>query len=136
MIFFADRNLGNRFPDFLTAAGLRVERHDAHFHQRTRDEEWLAEIAARGWIGLTRDRNIRYRPNELAAVKANRVGLILLAGQAPHDELARNFVATFPRIERFLDGQAPPFIAKLFRASAAEVAKSPAASGKIELWWP
>ena len=45
VVFFTDRDLGNRFPDILSSAGLRVERHRDHFKPAISDEEWLAAVA-------------------------------------------------------------------------------------------
>jgi hypothetical protein len=73
--FFTDRDLGLRFPEILREAGLRVERHADHFAPTCPDEEWLRAIAARGWVAVTHDARIRYKPNELAAVIAHDVTL-------------------------------------------------------------
>ncbi len=73
LVFFTDRDLGTSFPDILRSAGISVERHGDHFPPDTSDETWLAEIGARGWVILTHDRRIRYKPNELAAVKRHGV---------------------------------------------------------------
>jgi hypothetical protein len=66
--FFTDRDLGLQFPAILCHAGLRVERHADHFAPNCPDEEWLGTVAARGWVAITHDQRIRYKPNELAAV--------------------------------------------------------------------
>jgi PIN like domain len=47
---------------------LAVERHANHFASETPDEEWLETAGRRGWIVLTHDRRIRYKPNERNAV--------------------------------------------------------------------
>ncbi len=64
MIFFTDRNLGKQFPAILKEAGLSVELHDDHFAPNTPDVDWLKEVGTRGWIVLTHDRRIGYKPNE------------------------------------------------------------------------
>jgi hypothetical protein len=134
-VFFTDRDLGKQFPETLRAAGLTVERHADHFKHDCPDEEWLQEIGRRGWIAVTHDRRIRYKPNELAAVNQNRVPLIVVVGSAPFSQLALGFVATYPRIERFIANHAPPYIAKVYRPPAGDLAKDPAAPGRIELWY-
>jgi PIN like domain len=134
-VYFTDRDLGNRFPDALRAAGLKVERHRDHFADDTPDEEWLAAVGARGWIALTHDRRIRYKPNERDAVMLHRVALLVIVGHAPHLVLARDFVATLPRIERFLARHTPPFIAKVYRPQPA-TAKPRDTQGRVELWHP
>ena len=135
-VFFTDRDLGNRFPEILSSAGLAVERHRDHFAHDTRDEEWLAVIGERGWIALTHDGRIRYKPNELAAVERHRLSLLVIIGRAPYPELAASFVASLPRIESFLSRHQPPFIGKVFRPSPAELKRNRTATGRVELWYP
>ena len=136
IVFFTDRDLGSRFPEILQAAGLTVEKHRDHFAPQCPDEEWLRSIGERGWVALTHDRRIRYKPNELDAVVRHRVALLVIVGHAPHPELAQAFVNTLPRIESFIGRHHPPYIAKVYRPSPAEVARHSAAPGRVELWYP
>jgi hypothetical protein len=135
-VFFTDRDLGKQFPEILRAAGMAVERHADHFRHDCPDEEWLQEIGRRGWIAISHDRRIRYKPNELAAVEQYRVPLLVIVGQAPYPQLARAFVATYPRIQKFVEEQSPPYIAKVYRPLASDAALDPAAPGRVELWYP
>jgi hypothetical protein len=135
-VYFTDRDLGKRFAEILRAGGLAVKRHADHFAPDTADEAWLEEIGKRGWIALTHDRRIRYKPNERDAVMRHGVALLVIVGAAPFPDLARAFVATLPRIEHFLARQKPPFIAKVYRPSPAETAKRSGAPGRVELWYP
>lgn len=135
VVYFTDRDLGNRFPEILRSAGLTVEQHKDHFAPGAPDEAWLASAGARGWIVLTHDRRIRYKPNERDAVMRNHVALLVIVGAAPYPDLARAFVATLPRIERFLARHKPPFIAKIYRPSPAEAQRG-TAQGRVELWCP
>lgn len=132
--FFSDRDLGKTFPAALRAAGILIEEHARHFAHDTKDEVWIAEVASRGWVAVTHDGRIRYKPNEIAAVREGRLGLIVLVGKVRHAELAANFVRSVARIEAFVAAQERPFIAKLYRASPSELARSPAAAGRIERW--
>jgi len=122
--YFTDRDLGNTFPEILIAGGLRVERHRDHFAADTPDEEWLEAIGRNGWIAITHDTRIRYKPNELAAVERHGVALLVVVGKAPFPDLARSFVANAPIIERFVQEQSPPYVAKVYR------------SGEIKLSYP
>jgi hypothetical protein len=135
-VWFTDRNLGKRFPEILVAAGLTVERHDQLFRPSGSDEEWLEHCGRHGRIAITHDERIRYTPNELAALIQHRVALIIPVGKVPFPELAQNFVNSLDRIEHFLAGRTPPFIGKLYRPSLKEVERNPAASGRVELWYP
>ena len=135
-VFFTDRDLGTRFPEILKGAGLALERHADHFRPDCPDEEWLAEVGKREWVALTHDARIRYKPNERAAVIRHRVRLLVIVGKAPLPDLAASFVATRSQIKAFLEGTAAPIIAKVYRATPTELAENPAASGRIERWYP
>ena len=87
-------------------------------------------------MALTHDARIRYKPNELAAVIRHRVRLVVIVGKAPFPKLAASFVATRERIEAFLEDAPPPVIAKVYRATPAQLAENPGAAGRIELWYP
>jgi len=136
LVFFTDRDLGNAFPATLVANGLGVERHAVHFPPDCPDEEWLKAVGSRGWIAVTRDTRIRYKPNELAAVVRHRVALLVVIGNAPHVELAGNFVRTAPRITAFLGQHTPPLIAKVYRPHPAAIGENPHAPGSVTLWYP
>ncbi len=136
VVFFTDRDLGLRFSEILRSAGLKVERHADHFPDNCPDEVWLSHVAAHGWVALTHDGRIRYKPNELAAVMAHHVALLVVVGKAPYPDLARSFVATLDPILAFLATHQPPVIGKIYRPSPAEVSRNPAAHGRVELWYP
>lgn len=135
-VFFTDRDLGKQFPMILREAGLAVERHADHFPQDCPDPDWLHAIGSRGWIAITHDGRIRYKPNELAAVIEHRVSLLVMVGHAPYAELARNLLATQARIFGFIQQHKPPYIAKVYRHAAARRAHESMAPGRIELWYP
>jgi hypothetical protein len=136
VVFFTDRDLGNRFPDILAAAGLTVERHRDHFLPDCPDDTWLAEVGRRGWIALTHDRRIRYKPNEKAAVVRHSVTLLVVIGKAPIQTLAEAFIRTVPRIESFLARNPSPVIANVYRASPAELVRRADARGRVERTYP
>jgi hypothetical protein len=135
-VYFTDRDLGKRFAEILRSNGLTVEQHADHFAPDTADDLWLGEVGKRGWIALTHDRRIRYKPNERDAVRRNRVGLLVIIGAAPFADLARAFVVTLPRIEHFLARHKPPFIAKVYRPAPAETARHSSVPGHVTLWYP
>lgn len=135
-VYFADRDLGKRFPQKLAAAGLTIERHDELFEPTGSDEEWLEYVGNNGRVAITRDQRIRYRPNERDAVARHRARLLVLIGKTPLPELAENFINTRARIEAFLTATDPPFIAKIYRPSAREAGVRADAPGRVELWYP
>ena len=135
-IYFTDRDLGKQFPRILAEAGISVEQHADLFPPGGSDEQWLAHCGTKGRIAISHNSRIRYVPNELAAVKRFKVALLILVGQASTAELAHNFVRTLQRIETLLDTLTPPFIAKVYRPAPIELARSPNATGRVEVWFP
>ncbi len=136
VVFFTDRDLGLKFPAILRASGLQVERHADHFAPDTADEEWLELTARRGWVAVTHDARIRYKPNELAAVIVHQAALLVVVGAAPYPELANSFVATSSRILAFVARHQRPFIGKVYRASPDEMKRKFNVPGRVELWYP
>lgn len=136
LIYFTDRDLGKRFPTILRNAGLSVERHDDLFAPITTDTEWLKYCGIHHRVAITHNERIRYTPNELAAVVQHKVSLLIVVGRAPLAELAHNFVNTIPRIEALINTHEPPYIAKIYRPSASELAQKPIAQGTALLWYP
>lgn len=136
IVFFTDRDLGVRFPEILREAGLSVERHRDHFPPDCADDVWLADVGSRGWVAVTHDRRIRYKPNELAAIRRHAVRLLVVVGKAPFADLAATFVHTAPKIIGFLEQHPPPLIPKVYRASAVELARNAGAAGRVERWFP
>ncbi len=135
-VYFTDRDLGKRFPETLKSSGLTVERHADHFAPDAPDEVWLEAVGKRGWIALTHDRRIRYKPNELNAIAQHGVALLVIVGKAPFPDLARAFVNSRSVVEHFLGRHKPPFIAKVYRPSPAEIARRSTTPGRVELWYP
>lgn len=75
---FIDRDTWSHLLDAeLRAAGIPFVAHREVFRPDTPDVEWIAEVGRCGWVVVTRDQNIRRRPNELRAVRA--AGLRLFA---------------------------------------------------------
>lgn len=65
-VYFTDRDLGKRFPETLSAAGVTVERHLDLFAPDGPDEQWLEYCGRNNRIAITHNERIRYTPNELA----------------------------------------------------------------------
>jgi hypothetical protein len=114
-VYFADRDLGRRFPEALAAAGIRVERHDSHFDVDTPDEAWIREVAARGWVAITRDARIRYSPLALAVLMDSGARLFVLVGRLTTEEAVATFLRFRDRIASHATRDTGPFIAKIRR---------------------
>ena len=104
-----------------------MEIHDDHFPQGALDAEWLPEVGRRGWVLLTKDREIRYRAAEREALLSAGVRAFVLRTRGlSGPENAQILVRALSAMVRFCTGNPPPFIAavspsgrisKLFRES-------------------
>jgi len=102
--------------DKLRQSGVKVEIHDQHFPQNALDEDWLTEVGRRGWIVLTKDDRIRYRPAELEAYRRNKVRVFIFgSGEMKAQEMADAFVRALPKISRLVRNKPAPFFARISR---------------------
>jgi hypothetical protein len=98
----------------LRDAGARVEAHDDHFAQNEPDESWIPNVAGRGWVILTKDKNIRRRAGEREALVAGQAKIITLtSGNMRGEEMATLFVRHIPEMEQLASTRAGPFVAIL-----------------------
>jgi hypothetical protein len=80
--FFVDRSLGRiQVPDGLRAAGWNLRTHFEIFGARDEeiaDIEWLELCGREELPVLSKDRHLRYRPQEIAAIRHHRVKAFVL----------------------------------------------------------
>jgi predicted nuclease of predicted toxin-antitoxin system len=122
--FFVDRSLGSRqIAERLRAASARVEVLADHFADDCPDAEWLDVVGRLGWLVLTKDKKIRRRRAELAAMQRAKVGVFLLtAGNRTGAEMADVLCDHLERMSELAKTQSRPFLA-LVRAHGVEVWK-------------
>ena len=119
-------------PSILIETGLRVECHDDHFDDGTPDSKWLSRCGKEGWIAVTRDKRIRRDDRSIVSIVKSRAKVLTLIGTWPHDELAKNLVNSVYVIEREVQKQLAPFIAKLHMASPEK--KRRGKGGEVVMW--
>src|SRR5207249_11200287 len=109
-VFFIDRSLGiDRIRTELIRVGLAAEIHDDHFARDEEDRVWLRTVGERGWVVLTKDQRLRYRPLEIGALRASHARVfVLTAGNLRGSEIAAVFLAALPRMYRVLDSRPGP----------------------------
>jgi predicted nuclease of predicted toxin-antitoxin system len=91
-----------------------VEIHDEHFARDEEDRAWLRTVGERSWVVLTKDQRLRYRPLEIAALRASNARVfVLTAGNLRGIEIAAVFLAALPRICKVLHSQPGPFVARV-----------------------
>ena len=120
-VFFIDRCLGRRIiPGALRDAGEEIKVHDDIFAQNAKDQDWLAEVSKRGWVVLTKDKNIRRRALEIHALTTARVRAFVLAGRGDlsGEEIGNIFVKALPAMKKLCATVTPPFIAHVSKDSS------------------
>jgi predicted nuclease of predicted toxin-antitoxin system len=126
LVFFVDRSLGRKIiPDTLRAAGEEVRVHDDFFPQNAKDEVWLTDVGRRGWVVLTKDKQIRYREVEIHALLTAKVRAFILTarGDLSGAEVGQIFVKALPAMKKICETTAPPFIARVNRDSTVSLVK-------------
>ena len=121
--FFVDYCLGAiDVPSALRALGPRVEVHQDHFANDAADAGWIATVAERGWIILTKDRRVRHRPIEHEALRSNdAAAFILTAGDLLGAAQARAFTLAAPKMLRIVAKYARPVLATVTRSGGVAV---------------
>jgi hypothetical protein len=64
----------------MLSLGARVERAGEAFPFGASDTVWLAGCGQRGWVALTRDRNIRRRALERRAIRESGAAVFVFIG--------------------------------------------------------
>lgn len=107
---FVDRSLGKGVGRRLREAGATVELHDDHFAQTTLDSDWIPVVTARGWVILTKDKNIRRASGERAdLLNAGARVFTLSSGSMNGQMMAELFIGCLAEIERISLEQPAPF---------------------------
>jgi predicted nuclease of predicted toxin-antitoxin system len=123
-VFFVDRSLGvEPIRAELINSGLVVEIHDDHFERDEDDQVWLKTVGPSGWVVLTKDQRLRYRPLAIAALRASQARVfVLTVGNLRGTEIAAVFLAALPRIVKILQSRPGPFVARVSRSGQITVA--------------
>lgn len=98
---FCDRSLGrHKVPGRLRQVHGDVVAHDDLFAQDADDEMWLRAAGRGGWIVLTSDDRIRYRPGEQRAVIESGVRCFCLhpTKGLTGEDIAEVFIKALPKI--------------------------------------
>lgn len=122
-VFFIDRSLGiEPLRTALFEAGLTIEIHDDHFNRDAEDQVWLHAVGKRGWVVLTKDQRLRYRPMEIAALReSNARVFVLTAGNLRGSEIARIFLSVLRQICGILRSHPGPFLARISQSGRVAI---------------
>ena len=123
-MIFIDRSIPRDIATALSSVRDDVEWLEPTFADDTPDEVWLAEVGQRGWLVVTRDKQIRRRRAERQSIVDNDVGCFILGGKRTLDRwgLLKLVVGTLDEMEQRFDEVPRPFIftidsARQFRRS-------------------
>ena len=122
-VFFVDRSLGvEPLRSGLIGEGLTVEIQDDHFPRDEDDSVWLSVVGKRGWVVLTKDQRLRYRPLEIAALRSSGARVfVLVAGNLRGSEIAEVFRSALPAISRILRVRPGPFVGRVTKGGRVSV---------------
>jgi hypothetical protein len=99
-----------------------VEIHDEWFARDEEDRVWLRTVGERGWVVLTKDQRLRYRPLEIAVLRARNARVfVLTAGNLRGIEIAAVFLAALPRICKVLHSLPGPFVARVSHSGHVKI---------------
>lgn len=114
--FYVDICLGKKVAEALRAAGATVEIHSDNFAQDVEDTTWIPRVAARGWVILTKDKNIRRRHGERESAICSQACIFTLSsGGMRGADMAAVFVQHLDAMEQMALGLQPPFLAVVSR---------------------
>lgn len=108
-----DECCGGALAAALRAAGAVVVEagFDPSLPRGTPDEDVLRWAGLNGFALLTRDRHLKTRPAELAAIRAHRVAVFFVPpSPRSRDELCSAVTRALPRIARALERETRPFV--------------------------
>jgi predicted nuclease of predicted toxin-antitoxin system len=91
-----------------------VEIHDDHFARDEEDRVWLRSAGEWGWVVLTKDQKLRYRPLEIEALRASKARVfVLTAGNLRGVEIGAVFLGALTQICKVLQSVPGPFVARV-----------------------
>jgi len=100
--------------DALQQRGRLVRTQKQVFPDGTPDRIWIPDVAARGWIIVTRDRRLQNRHLEwMAFLRAKARVLWFKGDRASGLDITEAFLAALPAIDESTAALRPPYILKV-----------------------
>lgn len=91
--------------------------HDDHFHQETPDIQWCREVGDKGWVIITKDKQIRCNRVELETLLAANVPCFCLdTANMTGAEMSEAILTALPTALRMVAKYQPPFVAVISRS--------------------
>jgi hypothetical protein len=101
VIYFFDNCLSYRYAAMLRALDVEAKALREEFEESAPDEEWIPVVGQRGWVLLTGDRNIRWKPHQREILEKAKVTTFFMV--KGYDNLGRweqaaHFLKAWPNI--------------------------------------
>lgn len=95
------------------------------FGTGSNDVDWLPPVGTRGWVLITKDKNIRKNPLELRALRQAKVAaFVLTSGNLRGVDQARIILEALPAMLRLLARTPRPFVARITAESSVQLIDS------------
>lgn len=123
MRFFVDEDLdGDAFVAPVLHAGIDLVRHRNLFNKGVADIVWIPRVTTLELIVLSANTGMRLVPIEVAAIRQAGARILYLrqGKTSTHPELAKLFLRSQGRIQRFFAGGVRPRVGVLHRPSHAQ----------------
>jgi hypothetical protein len=123
-VIYLDENLDNCKPIVatLTGSNIKFELHHSYFERSTEDETWLAFVAERSWIVLTKDKRNRYNDLEREAVRRCKVREFYFgSGNFSGTEMASSLLLAIAEMREISRAYNPPVVGCITRSGAITV---------------
>ena len=108
--------------DALRACGVNVEVKTDHFAPDTEDVNWLPVVGKKGWIILTKDKQLHHNYLELVRLlQSGTASFILTSGNLTGAEMANAYTRALPDIKKMLVKFSPPFVATVSKQGEVRI---------------
>lgn len=87
MNFFFDNCLSPKYAEVLTSLGENITHLREVFDPSAKDEDWIPEVARRGWVAVSFDRKILKTPMLATALERARLCSFFLPGKIENKPL-------------------------------------------------
>lgn len=119
LTFFFDRNFGVRLPQAIMRLRpeFNVQYHQQHYKDYVPDDEWLSDLAGKGWIVLSHDIKFHSEATESLAVQQHELGCFYLpCQQSPLWYKAEIFFKAHRKMIELAIREKPPYIFNVHRS--------------------
>lgn len=126
VVFFIDRCLQCiTIVEKLRQAGITIEIHRDHFSDDAQDVDWIPKVGENGWVVLTKDSKISKSTIERNAVARTGVKMFTLnSANLTGEEMSEIFVKAIVKMQRIVQENPAPFIAKIDKAGKIKMYKN------------